>query len=784
MNPVTLHGYVPDDSSRTETEINFESNPEEDAIDDNDTQSPNRESTAPEDVARNPSEALMRPVLRSYPKTVFGSQSRSFSLGLYRKFEFIEYSVSVDAVFCNPCRLFGISDGEQCFRTRGFRNWQKSNKIADHQNTIYHKNSVSAQSAFLRTKLTGTVLQQQLGYHASLVRENREYVKSVAKVAVMCARQNIALRGHDETHESANKGNFLEIVDLLTQESKEFRERRERAAGNCTYLTSDSQNALIEAGARCLLDSIQADVLKAGMFGIITDCCTDMVSDNLSVSIRYIDIDTGSVCERFLGFITLAANELDATSITDKIINTLQQNGRFCVPIQFCVAQASDGASVMSGKDNGVQKLMRDKVGNPCVFVHCYAHRLNLVLSVSATHIECAKEFFDLVKRTINFVNGSCKRKAILHDLQASDPDKPSVLVLPDMCDHKWNFRERSVEAIHKRFGHLLATLEEISENGKSDDRAEAAGLLGNWKLPKNICLLEVFSDLFSQLGPLSNALQAEACDLSSAIRLAATHTLLLEKKRSEEHFKKVWESSSVLASANNFEMTVPQQRSRKPPSRLRQFLIEETTGCTTVDSSQSQTAEDFYRSTVFYPVIDLVINEMKKRFADDSASALVKGMAACHPSSDNFLDYGLLKPLADAYHLDDDRMLQSQVEICLMSLQGEGIAKPADISSLLQFLSPAFFPTLRKVLQLALTAPIANVSAERSFSCMRRIRTYVRSTMTEKRLSAIANLAIEADMAKLLDFDKVVNIFSKLPSLRDNSAPLSDTNLRRILLS
>ena len=55
---------------------------------------------------------------------------------------------------------------------------------------------------------------------------------------------------------------------------------------------------------------------------------------------------------------------------------------------------------------------------------------------------------------------------------------------------------------------------------------------------------------------------------------------------------------------------------------------------------------------------------------------------------------------------------------------------------------------------------------------------------MTEKRLSAIANLAIEADMAKLLDFDKVVNIFSKLPSLRDNSAPLSDTNLRRILLS
>jgi len=62
------------------------------------------------------------------------------------------------------------------------------------------------------------------------------------------------------------------------------------------------------------------------------------------------------------------------------------------------------------------------------------------------------------------------------------------------------------------------------------------------------------------------------------------------------------------------------------------------------------------------------------------------------------------------------------------MSLQGECIAQPTDISSLLQFLAPAFFPTLRMVLQLAFTAPITNVSAERSLSCMRRIRTYVRS--------------------------------------------------------
>jgi len=47
-------------------------------------------------------------------------------------------------------------------------------------------------------------------------------------------------------------------------------------------------------------------------------------------------------------------------------------------------------------------------------------------------------------------------------------------------------------------FGHLMTTLEEISETGKTDDHREAADLLGNWKLPKNICLLQVFIYLFS----------------------------------------------------------------------------------------------------------------------------------------------------------------------------------------------------------------------------------------------------------------------------------------------
>lgn len=56
-------------------------------------------------------------------------------------------------------------------------------------------------------------------------------------------------------------------------------------------LSSDSQNALIGAAVRCVLNKIQKDLENAGMYAIITDCCTDMVADNLSLCVQYVDMN-------------------------------------------------------------------------------------------------------------------------------------------------------------------------------------------------------------------------------------------------------------------------------------------------------------------------------------------------------------------------------------------------------------------------------------------------------------------------------------------------------------
>lgn len=50
------------------------------------------------------------------------------------------------------------------------------------------------------------------------------------------------------------------------------------------------------------------------------------------------------------------------------------------------IAQTYDGASNMNGCYNGLQDVLREEVGKHVVYMHCYAHTLNLVLSDSASY--------------------------------------------------------------------------------------------------------------------------------------------------------------------------------------------------------------------------------------------------------------------------------------------------------------------------------------------------------------------------------------------------------------
>lgn len=82
------------------------------------------------------------------------------------------------------------------------------------------------------------------------------------------------------------------------------------------------------------------------------------------------------VVERFLGFID-CSNKQDAETLTQSIIECLKMSG--INPQTPILAQSYDGASVMSGRFNGVQAKVKVKYPY-AIYTHCMAHRVNLVV--------------------------------------------------------------------------------------------------------------------------------------------------------------------------------------------------------------------------------------------------------------------------------------------------------------------------------------------------------------------------------------------------------------------
>jgi len=60
----------------------------------------------------------------------------------------------------------------------------------------------------------------------------------------------------------------------------------------------------------------------------------------------------------------------------------------------------------LSGWLNGVQALFREKVPQ-AIYVHCYNHRINLIISDVCKNVTNVKMFFGIVEKLYIFVSGS-----------------------------------------------------------------------------------------------------------------------------------------------------------------------------------------------------------------------------------------------------------------------------------------------------------------------------------------------------------------------------------------
>jgi hypothetical protein len=79
---------------------------------------------------------------------------------------------------------------------------------------------------------------------AKVIADNRHYLKAVCEALLFTATQNIAQRGHQETSESDNRGNFVELMNLIATRDSIVKEKM--SCGNRKYLAHSVSNTQIE----------------------------------------------------------------------------------------------------------------------------------------------------------------------------------------------------------------------------------------------------------------------------------------------------------------------------------------------------------------------------------------------------------------------------------------------------------------------------------------------------------------------------------------------------------
>ena len=331
----------------------------------------------------------------------------------------------------------------------------------------------------------------------------------------------------------------------------------------------------------------------------------------------------------------------------------------------------------------------------------------------------------------------SAKKKAIL--LKLKSELAPETMGIRPLCPTRWTVRAESLRSIIVNYSLIHSVLEEITEEyrGNSEVTSTTRGIMATMEKFSFIFGLVVGERFFSMTDTLSKAMQKKTMSAIEGKRLAAVTLSSLKDQRSDAHFNGVWQE--LLAKVMEFDCEEPVlPRKRRAPRRLD----EATT------SHFDATPEDMYRKH-YFEVLDTIIGEIQRRFESPSFTFYIK-MESVLESAAAGKEVSTEGVEEIVQHFKDD-LIKPDLLTELKMLKNISPDKiPFTYSAFKGRIShyKSIFPQTCKLLQLLLIMPATSATAERSFSSLRHVKTYLRTTMKQDRLNHLMMIYIHKDKA------------------------------------
>ena len=626
-----------------------------------------------------------------------------------------------------------------------------------HETNKNHLTSATALSLLgkvrINEEISTAAAQQRTQYNAE-VKRNREFLEHHIRTTIFLATHGLAFRGHDESRNSFNRGNYINLLENFQHYSG-----NKRLAG-CLYesshpafsgLSGDIQNELIQCLYEEVIEAIKAEIGKSPYVSLMADESTDIANvAQLALCIRY--TDQGVTRERLVDFVDVSkgksAIEL-STAIKDSLKQVITEDAKV-------IGQSYDGAANMAGVNNSVQTHIQEDWPH-AQFVHCYAHRLALVVKSACNDVRCAADFFEATASLCTFFRSSPKRGCLLEKR------------IPQAGYTRWLTRGKCVKYISKHLEEIISALDDLCDSDDATTRCEAEGHLKQLKTWENMFLLKVFNAILFYGDIVSKMLQSPVIDCANADRKIDDFRQHLNGMRSDKTFQDFLKELRSLDEKITF--------TPRPRVRQRNEQIMRDSGYT--PSAHVELSLEKKLKQCLISVLDGLVAEIDARFANLDSFKWMK-----------MLDPKQFKSLRGEANVETLRECintlktsypfitaeNSNIERQFQTLYGDSdlqdaIGEVKNIAALLQKLHELdihdALPLVTDIGCLAASTAITSVACERTFSVMRRLKNYQRNTMGQERTKQLMVLNVESEFTcKLAQdscfYDKIIDRFAQ----------------------
>uniref|UniRef100_H3B876 HAT C-terminal dimerisation domain-containing protein n=1 Tax=Latimeria chalumnae TaxID=7897 RepID=H3B876_LATCH len=313
---------------------------------------------------------------------------------------------------------------------------------------------------------------------------------------------------------------------------------------------------------------------------------------------------------------------------------------------------------------------------------------------------------------------------------------------IPLLAPTRWTVRVSALASISENYLALKETwLQSKTETKDSEMRARIGGVERQMDIFNFFFGVELGRKILNMTDNLSRTLQGPYISANKGQNIMQMTVKALQTMRLEVSFALFWKALEKNRQELGYINETKVGRKRKIPH------------CT------QPRVEDLYQRT-YYEVIDFASQAIQRRFDQDGYKILCKlEDLLCSKNQD------LLK-FDDVFNLYKEDLDKERLATQLNVLYANMGAGPVSLKNVVAFLKSLgqgqrhLYSMVMTLVELILLIPATNAISERSFSALRRVKTWLRSTMTQSRLNS-AVLHVHNDETDKLDLLKIANEFT-----------------------